>query len=99
VTTRADVWPGGLVLHLDVTNTGSAWSSWTLTFTAPSGVQLTNGWSGDWSQSGNQITVRNASWNGSVNTGGSVQIGFQGTHTGTATPFTNFAVNGAACSS
>lgn len=99
VSTQLDAWPGGLVLNLTVSNNGSAWNGWTLTFTASSGVQLSQGWSGEWSQSGNQISVRNASWNGSVNAGESVQIGFQGTNSGGDPTFSNFAVNGVACSS
>lgn len=59
---------------------------------------MTSGWNGEWSQSGNQLTVRNVTYNGTVPTGGTVSVGFQGTYSGgTAPTFTGFAVNGTAC--
>ena len=57
-------WPGGFTADIRVTNSGSPINGWTLTFTVGSAVRLSNGWSGVWSQSGDQITVRNADWNG-----------------------------------
>ena len=39
-----------------------------------------------WSQSGATVTATNAAWNGSLAPGGSVEIGFNGSHTGAATP-------------
>ncbi len=98
VTLQPNIWPGGFVLSIGLRNEGAAWSSWTLTFTVSNGAQLSNGWSGEWSQSGNQITVRNASWNGSIGTGQSTEIGFQGTTSGGDPTFSNFAVNGTPCS-
>jgi hypothetical protein len=97
VSIQMDNWGSGYVAHLNVTNNGSAWNGWTLTFTASSGVSLVGGWNGDWSQSGTTITVTNTDWNGSVGAGQSVSPGHQATHSGNAT-LSNFAVNGVACS-
>ncbi|MCM0676203.1 cellulose-binding domain-containing protein [Micromonospora phytophila] len=92
-------WSGGFTAELRVTNRGVALTGWTLTFTAGAGVRLTNGWNGEWSQSGDRITVRNATWNGSLPTGGTTSIGFQGTYPGAALPApTAFALNGTPCS-
>jgi endoglucanase len=93
-----NVWSGGFTAEIRITNRGSAVTSWTLTFTVGSTVRLTSGWSGTWSQSGSQITARNATWNGSLATGATTSVGFQATYTGSApgTP-TAFALNGAAC--
>ncbi|GFJ86035.1 cellulose binding domain-containing protein [Phytohabitans houttuyneae] len=89
-------WTGGFTTDVRITNRGSAVTSWTLRFTVGSGVRLTNGWNGTWSQSGTQITVSNASWNGNLASGGTVSAGFQGTGTlGTPTAIT---LNGTACS-
>jgi endoglucanase len=93
-----NVWTGGFTAEIRITNRGSAVTSWTLAFTVGSTVRLSNGWNGTWSQSGTQITARNAAWNGSLGTGATTSIGFQGTYTGSApgTP-TAFTLNGAAC--
>ncbi|TWJ30166.1 cellulose binding domain-containing protein [Micromonospora sagamiensis] len=81
-----------------MTNRGAALTGWTLTLTVADGVRLTNGWNGEWSQSGNRLTVRNVSWNGSVPTGGTVAVGFQGTFTGTTLPaFGEVTLDGTAC--
>ncbi|HEY8534494.1 MAG TPA: glycoside hydrolase family 6 protein [Micromonospora sp.] len=96
---RPNVWPGGFTAEIVITNSGSAINGWTLSFTVGSNVQLSNGWSGVWSQSGNQITVRNADWNASLPTGGTVNIGFQGTYTGSSPGEpSGFTLNGTPCS-
>lgn len=100
VAYTANQWTGGFTADLRLTNNGAAVTTWTLVFTVGSNVQLTNGWSGVWSQSGSQITVRNATWNGPLPSGGSTSVGFQGTYSGgsLAAP-TSFTLNGATCSS
>ncbi|MER7460825.1 glycoside hydrolase family 6 protein [Micromonospora sp. NPDC126480] len=98
VTFTPNSWPGGFTAELRVTNRGSALNGWTLTFAPGAGVRLTNGWNGDWSQSGDRITVRNAAWNASLPTGGTVSLGFQGTYTGATLPTpTSFTLNGTPC--
>ncbi|WP_229398220.1 glycoside hydrolase family 6 protein [Micromonospora okii] len=98
VTFTPNTWSGGFTAELRVTNRGAALSSWTLAFTAGPGVRLTNGWSGEWSQSGERITVRNSPWNGSLPSGGTVSVGFQGTYSGASLPTPGgFTLNGAPC--
>ena len=58
---------------------------------------LTQGWSGNWTQSGQNVTVTNASWNGSLATGASTQIGANFSYSGTNTAPTAFGINGTAC--
>ncbi|NLT53471.1 MAG: hypothetical protein GXX79_02645, partial [Actinomycetales bacterium] len=55
-------WPGGFQGGLTITNTGDAWSNWSLTFTFPSGQTITQGWVGKFSQSGSRVTVTNEAW-------------------------------------
>src|SRR6202022_4666213 len=55
---------------------------------------LTQGWSGNWTQSGRNVTVTNANWNGSLATGGSTQIGANFSYSGTNTAPTAFTLNG-----
>jgi hypothetical protein len=95
--------PGGFnVQSISIQNTSSsAWTSWSLTWTFPDANQKipNGGWNGNFTQSGQNVTVTNMSYNGSVAANASVNPspGFNGTWT-TANPVpTNFAVNGNAC--
>ena len=95
----ANQWPGGFTGGLTITNTGTtALSGWTLTFTFPGSQQITQGWNGVFSQSGANVTVTNASWNGSLPAGASVSPGFNGSWSGSNSAPTAFHLNGAACS-
>jgi endoglucanase len=95
-TVQSD-WGTGFSLAVTVQNTGSAITSWTLGYTYAGNQSLSQGWSGNWTQSGKTVTVTNASWNGSLATGGSAQIGANFTYTGTNTAPTAFTLNGTAC--
>ncbi|RKN39349.1 glycoside hydrolase family 6 protein [Micromonospora endolithica] len=98
VTYTPNSWTGGFTAELRVTNNGAALNGWTLSFAPGAGVRLTNGWNGEWSQSGDRITVRNAAWNGGLPAGGTTSIGFQGTFTGSTLPApSGFTLNGTAC--
>ncbi|MGC5015207.1 cellulose binding domain-containing protein [Streptosporangium sp. DT93] len=88
---------GGFTAFIDIANNGDAISGWALTFTFPSTQRISSGFSAQWSQSGRQITARNPAWNGSIASGGTVGIGFNGTWTGDNPPPTDFALNGVPC--
>ena len=90
-------WSTGFTASITITNQGSALTSWTLTYSYSGNQQLTQGWSGNWSQSGQNVTVTNASWNGALATGASTQIGANFSNSGTNTAPTAFAINGTAC--
>lgn len=92
-------WSGGFGANITVQNTsGSAWSSWSLQFAFPvSGQTVTQGWNGTFSQSGQNVTVTNVSYNGSVATNTSVNPGFNGAWTTSNPVPTSFTVNGNAC--
>ena len=96
--TTANQWGGGFVASVTVTDTGTAAiSGWTLKFTFPGDQQITNAWSGTASQSGQNVTIANASYNASIAPGGSTSLGFQGTwNTSDAAPAA-FTLNGATC--
>jgi polygalacturonase len=90
-------WPGGFTASVAITNGGSAVSAWTLGFTFPGNQQVSQGWNGTWSQSGETVTVTSASWNGSLAAGGTTTAGFNGTFSGTNANPAAFMLNGAAC--
>jgi endoglucanase len=79
-------WGSGFTAAITVTDSGSsAITGWTLTYTYTGNQTLTDGWSGNWSQSGETITVTNASWNGSLSAGASASIGANFSYSGTNT--------------
>jgi hypothetical protein len=96
--TKASEWGGGFVANVAITNTGtSAISGWTLTFTFPGDQHITTAWNGIASQSGENATITNASYNGSIPAGASTSLGFQGTWAANDTSPANFTVNGTTC--
>ncbi|HVU67210.1 MAG TPA: cellulose-binding domain-containing protein [Ktedonobacteraceae bacterium] len=92
-------WPGGFGSNIVIQNTSSsAWTNWTLAFTFPaSGQSVTQGWNGTFTQSGQNVTVTNASWNGSVAANATVNPGFNGAWTSSNPVPASFTVNGNAC--
>ena len=65
-------WGSGFTGQLTVTNTGTtALTGWTVTYSYTQGQTLQNGWNGTWTQSGANVTVANASYNGSLAPGAS----------------------------
>jgi lysophospholipase L1-like esterase len=90
-------WQGGFGASVDVTNLGDALTTWRLTWSYPAGQKVTTLWNGVVSQSGTQVTVTNAGWNGSVAAGGAVSIGLNGSFTGGNPAPTDFTLNGVAC--
>lgn len=90
-------WPTGFTGDLVVKNLGDALSSWNVTWTFAGNQQLQQSWNGDFTQTGNQVTIRNAPWNGSLPSGGTVNPGFNAAYSGTNVSPTAFALNGVAC--
>jgi O-glycosyl hydrolase len=91
-------WAGGFVAGVTIANTGSsAINGWTLKFTFPGDQKITNAWSGTETQSGENVTITNASYNGTIAPGGNTSLGFQGTWTNSDAVPTAFTVNGTAC--
>lgn len=71
-------WDNGYVINLTVTNTGSTTiNSWTSTATLPSGHALTGSWPATATVSGQVVTERSLSWNGTLAPGQSTTWGLQ----------------------
>ena len=98
VTYTPSQWTGGFVANLTITNTGTtAINGWNLTFTFPGDQKITNAWNSTASQTGQNVTVTNASWNAALAPGASVSPGFQGTWSSSDATPTAFSLNGSAC--
>ncbi|MFF4969544.1 glycoside hydrolase family 48 protein [Streptomyces sp. NPDC003674] len=95
---KTNDWGSGFTADLTITNRGTAAiDGWTLTYGYSGNQKLSNGWNGSWSQSGQTVTVKNASYNGTIAAGAAVSTGAQFTYSGTNTAPASFAVNGTTC--
>ncbi|PKT69540.1 cellulose 1,4-beta-cellobiosidase [Streptomyces populi] len=95
---KTNDWGSGFTADLTITNRGTdAINGWTLTYAYTGNQTLTNGWNGTWSQSGKNVTVNNAAWNGTIAAGTAVTTGAQFTYSGTNTAPASYAVNGTTC--
>jgi hypothetical protein len=94
VTTQ---WQGGFGANVTVTNLGDAVSGWTLEWSFTAGQKVTQLWGGEFTQSGDAVTVRNAGYNGSLGTGASVTPGFNGSWTSSNPVPSSFKLNGVVC--
>ncbi len=97
--TKNSEWPGGWTAQVVITNSGTTTiNGWSLTFTFPGDQKLTQNYNGGFSQSGQNATLTNASYNGLITPGANITDGFQGTWTSNDTNPTSFSLNGTACS-
>ena len=90
-------WGTGFTTGITIENTGPAITSWTLAYSYAGNQTLSSGWSGNWSQSGKNVTVTSASWNGTLATSATTQIGANFAYTGTNTAPAAFTLNGTTC--
>ncbi|MEU5046917.1 cellulose binding domain-containing protein, partial [Streptomyces griseorubiginosus] len=95
---KTNDWGSGFTADLTITNRGTdAINGWTLTYGYTGNQKLSNGWNGVWSQSGQNISVKDAGYNATIAAGAAVSTGAQFTYSGSNTAPTNFAVNGTSC--
>lgn len=95
--TVTNQWSGGFGATVAVTNLGDPVTAWTLAFAFPSGQTITQSWNARHTQSGAQVSVRDAGYNASIPTNSSVEFGFNGASTGTNANPSAFTLNGTAC--
>ncbi|WP_327011337.1 cellulose binding domain-containing protein [Dactylosporangium sp. NBC_01737] len=93
----ASQWPGGFGANVTVTNLGDPVSAWTLVWSYAAGQQVTQAWNATVTQSGSQVTARNAGYNGSLATNASTSFGFNGSWSGSNPVPGSFSLNGTAC--
>jgi cellulase/cellobiase CelA1 len=80
-------WPGGYQAQVVVTNTGSGTlNGWQLGWEFPGSEDITNLWNGTYTQSGAQVTVDNASYDGSLAPGATATVGFTANGSGSPAP-------------
>nr|CDG66213.1 endo-beta-1,4-xylanase [Cellulosimicrobium cellulans] len=98
VAYTASSWNTGFTGSIRITNDSTtALHGWTLRFAFPDGQTVQHGWSAQYAQQGLTVTVTPAPWNTTLGAGASVDIGFNGAHSGINTEPTSFTLDGAAC--
>src|SRR5271167_1784440 len=92
-------WKTGFTGNISIKNTGSSQiNGWTLTWTWSGNQQITTAWNSNYTQSGPNVTLTNAAWNGTIGPGGTLTgIGFNANYSGTNNPPTIFHLNGVLC--
>ncbi|HKQ77390.1 MAG TPA: DUF1800 family protein [Blastocatellia bacterium] len=91
-------WNVGFQGEFTISNSGPAINGWTVTFMFPTTTQtIYELWNGVYTQTGQTVTVNNASYNANIPTGGSVSFGFNANWSGSNPPPTSFTLNGLTC--
>lgn len=93
----SSTWPGGFGANVNVTNLGDPVTSWTVVWSYSAGQQVTQAWNATVTQSGSQVTARNAGYNGALATNASTSFGFNGSWTGSNPVPGSFTLNGTTC--
>ena len=98
--TKNSEWPGGFTAQVVIGNTGTAAiNGWSLTFTFPGDQKITSNFNGGFSQTGENVTLTNASYNGAIAAGSSITDGFQGSWAASDAAPASFTLNGVTCTS
>lgn len=80
-------WSGGFQASVKVTNAGSApINGWALNWTFPGDQKISNLWNATFTQTGAQVQVANASFDGALAPGASTTMGFTATSTNNTSP-------------
>jgi uncharacterized protein (DUF1800 family) len=90
-------WNTGFQAEVAITNNGPAINGWTVTWTFPANQTIYELWNGSYTQTGADVTVKNASYNASIPTGGRVTFGFNANWSGSNPLPTSFTLNGQTC--
>jgi endoglucanase len=96
--TLTNSWSGGFQGSITIANQGAATiNGWTIKWTFPGDQKITQLWNAGYTQTGEQVTATNLSYNAAIAPGGSVNFGFTGTFTNSDASPGTFTVNGAGC--
>ncbi len=69
-------WGTGATLSVDITNLGSPKTTWELAWNFSNAEKISQLWNGSYTQAGQAVRVKNASWNGNLSTNQTTNFGF-----------------------
>jgi len=93
--TAVNSWGSGAQIKTTITNTGAAKTSWELCWTYAGNDTIQNLWDGTFTQSGKNVCVKNAGYNGNLPASGTASFGFIVNNPGTAPAA--YTLNGVSC--
>jgi len=87
-------WGSGATCEVIIKNNStSVINGWTLVWNYSGTQKVINLWNGSYTQSGTEVTVKNAAYNGTISPNGTVSFGFNISYSGTNTKPTEFKLN------
>ncbi|QDY09725.1 rhamnogalacturonan lyase [Micromonospora sp. HM134] len=96
--TISSQWGGGFGADVLVTNLGDPINGWTLTWSYTAGQQVTQAWNATVTQSGAQVSAKDAGYNAALGTNGTANFGFNASWNNASNPTpASFALNGTTC--
>lgn len=91
-------WTTGFSVGITLTNSGTTpITGWTLTFAFSGNQQITQLWNGTLTQTGANVSIKDAGYNANIAPGNYTSLGFNGSYSGVNAPPTIFFVNQQAC--
>ena len=92
-------WGSGFTGNLSITNSGpSAINSWVVTWSYAGNQEINQSWNSNYTQSGKNVSLTNATWNGAIAAGQTLTgIGWNANYSGANTNPTSFYLNGVLC--
>ncbi|MFZ6029201.1 MAG: cellulose binding domain-containing protein [Chloroflexota bacterium] len=93
----ANSWGSGFTANVTIQNHGSAINGWTLGWAFPGNQAITNIWSAQAVQTGQNVAASDAGYNAGIPANGSVSFGFQATVSGANEEPASFTLNGVVC--
>lgn len=99
LTPTSNDWCSGFTGAVSIKNTGTQpINGWTLTWTWTGSQQMIQSWNSTFTQSGQNVALTNAAWNGTIGAGNTLSdIGFNANYSGRNQSPTVFYVNGTLC--
>ena len=92
-------WLGGFTGGITINNTSSTpIAGWTLQFTFANGQQIQQGWNGQFTQQGSQVSVKDVGYNANIGANGSTNLGFNSSWAENNSVPSSFSLNGKTCS-
>ncbi|GIM92146.1 cellulose-binding domain-containing protein [Paractinoplanes toevensis] len=90
-------WTGGFTAAITIRNLGDPINGWQLGWTFPAGQTITQSWGFTASPASGAVVATNADYTAAIGTDAAIDVGFNGTWTGTNPMPTAFTLNGTAC--
>ncbi|TDC41137.1 cellulose binding domain-containing protein [Micromonospora sp. KC213] len=91
-------WGGGFGADVTITNLGDPVDGWTLTWSYTAGQRVSQAWNATVTQTGSEVSARDAGYNARIGTNGTATFGFNGSWDNSSNPVPDsFALNGTTC--